>query len=123
MEFMTEVGPKSHPEGDRALIVAKKRGNARGAKGGRELTIRKTEPEPIKTDVVPFGAVRVRANASLERSSKSDPTLCNGACMPGSPWTRVYLCGFSTKSAVRQKQQLESRMREIRQSGSEGGGP
>ena len=37
MEFMTEGGPKSHPEGDRALVVAKKRGNARGAKGGREV--------------------------------------------------------------------------------------
>jgi hypothetical protein len=35
--FMTEVGPKSYPEGDRALVVAKKRGNSRGAKGGREV--------------------------------------------------------------------------------------
>jgi len=35
--FMAEVGPKSNPEGDRALVVAKKRGNSRGAKGGREV--------------------------------------------------------------------------------------
>ena len=80
-EFMTEGGPKSHPEGDRASIVAWKRGNARGAKGGRKLTIRKCEPEPNKTGVVPFGAVRVRANASLERTTESDPRLCNGACI------------------------------------------
>jgi len=84
-EFMAASGPKSRPEGDRAPVVVRKRGNSRGAKGGRKLTIRRTEPEPIKTDVVPQGAVRVRANAILERSSKSDPTLCNGACMPESP--------------------------------------
>ncbi len=36
-EFMTGVGPKSLPEGDRASVVARKRGNARGAKGGRKV--------------------------------------------------------------------------------------
>jgi hypothetical protein len=36
-EIMTEAGPKSPPEGDRALVVAQKRGNSRGAKGGREV--------------------------------------------------------------------------------------
>ena len=35
--FMAEVGPKSNPEGDRALVVARKRGNTRGAKGGRKV--------------------------------------------------------------------------------------
>lgn len=35
-EFMIGItGPKSLPEGDRASVVAKKRGNSRGAKGGR----------------------------------------------------------------------------------------
>jgi hypothetical protein len=35
-EFMIGVpGPKSLPEGDRASVVVKKRGNVRGAKGGR----------------------------------------------------------------------------------------
>jgi hypothetical protein len=33
-----QVGPEeSCPEGDRASIVAQKRGNARGAKGGRKV--------------------------------------------------------------------------------------
>jgi hypothetical protein len=33
-----QVGPKEpDPEGDRAFVVAKKRGNARGAKGGRKV--------------------------------------------------------------------------------------
>ena len=32
------VGPEEpYPEGDRAFVVAKKRGNARGAKGGRKV--------------------------------------------------------------------------------------
>ena len=31
------------PGGDRASIVAKRRGNARGAKGGRKVEARKTE--------------------------------------------------------------------------------
>ena len=55
-KFTTEVGPKSLPEGDRAPVVAQKRGNSRGAKGGRKLTIRETEPEPLTTDVVPLRA-------------------------------------------------------------------
>jgi hypothetical protein len=33
-----QVGPEEpYPEGDRASIVARKRGNARGAKGGRKV--------------------------------------------------------------------------------------
>jgi hypothetical protein len=32
-----EVGLKSYPEGDRILVVAQKRDNSRGAKGGREV--------------------------------------------------------------------------------------
>jgi hypothetical protein len=30
-------GPKLYPGGDRAFVVARKRGNARGAKGGRKV--------------------------------------------------------------------------------------
>lgn len=33
----TEIGPKSPPEGDRVLVIAKKRGNSRGAKGDRKV--------------------------------------------------------------------------------------
>jgi len=36
-EFMSRKAPKSRPEGDRALVVARKRGNARGAKEGRKV--------------------------------------------------------------------------------------
>ena len=36
--FMAAKGPEELcPGGDRAFIVAKKRGNARGAKGGRKV--------------------------------------------------------------------------------------
>jgi len=36
--FMVSRRPEEpRPEGDRASIVAKKRGNARGAKGGRKV--------------------------------------------------------------------------------------
>jgi hypothetical protein len=36
--FMTGGGSEEpHPKGDRAFVVARKRGNARGAKGGRKV--------------------------------------------------------------------------------------
>ena len=89
--FKVASDPKSYPEGDRALVVVRKRGNSRGAKGGRKLTMKRVEPEFKQTDVVPERAVRVRANASPERRSASDPTLCNGACMPELP-ERGHIC-------------------------------
>jgi len=36
-EFMSQKAPKSRRAGVRALIVARKRRNGRGAKGGREV--------------------------------------------------------------------------------------
>jgi hypothetical protein len=36
-EFMAVRARRAGPEGDRAFVVAKKRGNARGAKGGRKV--------------------------------------------------------------------------------------
>jgi len=35
--FMTRGSEEPCPKGDRAFVVAKKRGNARGAKGGRKV--------------------------------------------------------------------------------------
>jgi hypothetical protein len=51
-----------HPERDRASVGAKKRGNARGAKGGRDMEAAEVPwPGQKKTDVVPASrAVRVR---------------------------------------------------------------
>jgi hypothetical protein len=86
-------GPKSHPEGDRASVRARKRGNARGAKGGRKSTVKRTESEQNNTGVVPERAVRARAYASLKRFNSSDPALCNGACMSESPGQRHVCVG------------------------------
>jgi hypothetical protein len=56
------------PEGDRASVGARKRGNARGAKGGRDVAdIERAVGRP--TDVVPERAVRVRINDHPRRRS------------------------------------------------------
>lgn len=55
------------PEGDRASVRAKKRGNARGAKGGRDVEAGEPKRGTRKTDVVPERAVRVRAKEPPEQ--------------------------------------------------------
>ena len=48
------------PEGDRASVRVKKRGNARGAKGGRDVEAEEQRLRPRKAGVVPARAVRAR---------------------------------------------------------------
>ena len=63
------------PEGDRASVRAKKRGNARGAKGGRDVEAGEPKRGAIKADVVPERADRVRAKEPPERKVM---TVCLG---------------------------------------------
>ena len=48
------------PERDRASVRAKKRGNARGAKGGRDMEAAQTVAGTTTAGVVPSGLSRVR---------------------------------------------------------------
>ena len=48
------------PEGDRASVRVKKRGNARGAKGGRDVEAEEQRLRPRKAGIVPARAVRAR---------------------------------------------------------------
>ena len=48
------------PEGDRASVGAEKRGNTRGAKGGRDVETEEPRSRSEKAGVVPARAVRAR---------------------------------------------------------------
>ena len=51
--FMAEKRSEElYPGGDRASVAAKKRGNARGAKGGRKVETTKREKEGNRTENV-----------------------------------------------------------------------
>jgi hypothetical protein len=63
------------PEGDRASVRARKRGNARGAKGGRDVEAGEPKQGSRKADVVPERADRVRAKEPTELKAK---TACLG---------------------------------------------
>ena len=93
-------GPKSHPEGDRASVGARKRGNSRGAKGGRKSTIKRTESEST-TDVVPERA-NSRQGESLSETGLIYRTLhsvMERACL--SRLDRDMSAWVLTESAVR----------------------
>ncbi len=57
------------PEGDRASVRVKKRGNARGAKGGRDVEAEEQKLRPRKAGVVPTRAVRARERIPPEPRS------------------------------------------------------
>jgi hypothetical protein len=102
-----------YPEGDRALVVAKKRGNARGAKGGREVECDCDEEE-------------VKNWRSAERLCAPDaekppfPKEQLAASEPQGVTRRPSCSGVSPFGGL-QTTILESRMREIRLSGLGGG--
>jgi hypothetical protein len=114
------VGPEEPcPEGDRAFIVAKKRGNARGAKGGR-----KVEPSNINSWVT--NALNVQWTQLSEGQRKVPPAgdarrLLVASETRGRRGRSLKLPCLCRLISFRANHQLESRMREIRQSGSEGG--
>ena len=78
---MTESGPKNRtPKGDRAFVRAKKRGNARGAKGGRKVETtnqRMKETAPKMSSGLCFGE---------EQPKYANLQLLIGVCWP--PWKR-----------------------------------
>jgi hypothetical protein len=61
------------PGADRASIGAKKRGNARGAKGGRDMEAAAPENQTEKTDVVPFGLFASGTRSSGSKGSGGLP--------------------------------------------------
>ena len=70
------------PGGDRASIVAKKRGNARGVKGGRKVeTLNETTKENNTVDVqwTQFGEEQkqVRKPSTLLQSLLAAPVTCD----------------------------------------------
>ena len=121
--------------GVRALVVAGKRGNARGAKGGQEGgSVREGNSEKIPAAVPeaanPAGEVRApwpwtEPSVWTERwwaarnGSKREmaiPSLPGRGCSPS------YSLGLGQPILSEVNYRPESRMREIRTSGSEGGG-
>ena len=64
MAFMTEERSEEPcPKGDRAFVRAKKRGNARGAKGGRKVeTLNKRTKETAPS--MSYGLSTVKSNPS-----------------------------------------------------------
>jgi len=107
------------PEGDRAFVVARKRGNARGAKGGRKvetLNKRRKEADTVNVLWTQFGEEQHKMQTF--RCCKGSVGRLGNESHHGSNlkdlWMR-RLISFGVNH------QLESRMQEICQSGSEGG--
>ena len=81
--FMADERPEELcPGGDRASIVAKKRGNARGVKGGRKVeTLNETTKENNTVDVqwTQFGEEQkqVRKPSTLLQSLLAAPVTCD----------------------------------------------
>ena len=102
------------PEGDRASVGARKRGNARGAKGGRAVEAAELGSRTTKAGVVPERADRAREKIlrlrerwlfALGRKKENESCAVRQRSHP----------------LVRWPSQGQSRMREIRLSGSGGG--
>jgi len=109
------------PEGDRASIGATKRGNARGAKGGRDMEAAESKSRTAKAGVVPERAVRARDEILLRkgrwllasgRKKENERRAVGQRSHPEVRWR------FARTESVHC---LESRMREICPSGSGGG--
>ena len=109
------------PEGDRASVVARKRGNARGAKGGRKMeTTNKAKKEK--------STVNVLWTQSGEEQREYANLRLFDQCLLAAPVTGdnhgsnlTPINGWVGRPPLEVNYQLESRMREICQSGSEGG--
>ena len=115
-----QVGPEEPcPEGDRASVVAQKRSNARGAKGGRKV-------ETSNTNGRVTNALNVHWTQLSEAQRELQPTagarwLLVTSAPSVSRGTSLKIPCLRRPISFRVNHQLESRMREIRQSGSEGG--
>jgi hypothetical protein len=116
-------GPEEpSPEGDRASVVARKRGNARGAKGGRKVETTNKAKKEKRT-------VNVLWTQSGEEQHKYAKLRLFEQCLLAAPvtgdnrgWNLTPINGCAGRPPLEPNYQLESRMREICQSGSEGRG-
>jgi hypothetical protein len=108
------------PGGDRASVVAKKRGNARGVKGGRKVeTLNESAKENSTVNVqwTQFGEEQkqVREPSTLVQSLLAAPVTGDN------DRTNLEVQENASANLLASNRQLESRMQEICQSGSEGG--
>jgi hypothetical protein len=108
------------PGGDRASVVAKKRGNARGVKGGRKVeTLNESTKENNTVNVqwTQFGEEQkqVREPSTLVQSLLAAPVTGDNDC------TNLEVQENASANLLASNHQLESRIHEIWQSGSEGG--
>jgi hypothetical protein len=113
---------ESCPEGDRAFVGAKKRGNSRGAKEGRDVAAEEPEFRLRKAGIVPGRAVRARDKVPPESLSNIclplDESRRTKAALSDNVLIQRFDGRFTRAESVHC---LESRMREIRLSGSGGG--
>ena len=100
-----------YPGGDRAFVVARKRSNARGAKGGRKvepLNQRRREANTVNVLWAQFGEEqqRCKASAAARCLLAASETRVNHGSSLNDPWVRR-----SISSGV--NYQLESRMQNV----------
>ena len=115
--------PKSRPAGVRAAIVAKKSGNADGAKGGRKWDGKQAANPPESAHRLPLWLEHARRKC-LGKPKKStyarEEHICHGLSLKCVE-TRGAFVPWTPARVERVNPRLESRMRESRTSGSEGG--
>ena len=108
------------PGGDRASVVAKKRGNARGVKGGRKvetLNERMKENSTVNVQWTQFGEEQKQVRKTFDPSPESIGCPGNGRQRLNEPESS----GDASADLLESNHQLESRIQEIWPSGSEGG--
>ena len=119
--FMVSRRPEELcPGGDRASVVAKKRGNARGVKGGRKvetLNERMKGNDTVNVQWTQFGEEQKQVRKTFDPSPESIGCPGNGRQRLNEPESS----GDASADLLESNHQLESRIQEIWPSGSEGG--
>jgi len=108
------------PGGDRASVVAKKRSNARGVKGGRKvetLNERMKGNDTVNVQWTQFGEEQKQVRKTFDPSPESIGCPGNGRQRLNEPESS----GDASADLLESNHQLESRIQEIWPSGSEGG--
>src|ERR1700675_377852 len=119
--FMVNRRPEELcPGGDRASVVAKKRSNARGVKGGRKvetLNERMKGNDTVNVQWTQFGEEQKQVRKTFDPSPESIGCPGNGRQRLNEPESS----GDASADLLESNHQLESRIQEIWPSGSEGG--
>jgi len=119
--FMVSRRPEELcPGGDRASVVAKKRGNARGVKGGRKvetLNERMKGNHTVNVQWTQFGEEQKQVRKTFDPSPESIGCPGHGRQRLNEPESS----GDASADLLESNHQLESRIQEIWPSGSEGG--